>query len=81
MANELSSSFISQITILVFDLAYGFSSTAFLRRDAPQGGIDGDQNKMGFGRLVPFLLLLLPGLTVGEYISVSCSPRPCYDVG
>ena len=66
IAVEYSYSFISQITLLVFNLAYGFAYTIVHRSETPGGGITGDQNEMGFGQLVPLFLLLLPGLAVGE---------------
>ena len=73
IANEYSYSYISQITILIFDLAYGFAYTITNRLDTPGGGIIGNQNEMGFGQLVPLFLLLLPGLAVGEiYVGTCC---------
>lgn len=66
IAVEYSYSFISQITLLIFNLAYGFAYTIVYRSDTPGGGITGNQNEMGFGQLVPLFLLLLPGLAVGE---------------
>ena len=72
IAVEYSYSFISQITILVFNLAYGFAYTIIYRSDTPGGGITGNQNEMGFGQLVPLFLLLLPGLAVGEIYFGEC---------
>ena len=69
IAVEYSYSFLSQITILIFNLAYGFAYTIVYRSDTPGGGIKGNQNEMGFGQLVPLFLLLLPGLAVGEIYS------------
>ena len=66
MSQELSYSFLSQISILVFDLTYGFAQTVMYRTYTPAQGIDGDQNEMGFGQLIPLFLLLLPALAVGE---------------
>ncbi|KAL8793710.1 MAG: hypothetical protein Q9195_003651 [Heterodermia aff. obscurata] len=66
IAGEYSYSFTSQITIMIFDLAYGFAYTITNRSDSPGGGIKGNQNEMGFGQLVPLFLLLLPALAVGE---------------
>lgn len=37
------------------------------RSDIPSSEIESDQNKMGFGQLVPLFLLLLPGLAIGEF--------------
>ena len=72
IAGEYSYSFISQITILIFDLVYGFTYTIVNRSDTPGGGIIGNQNEMGFGQLVPLFLLLLPGLAVGEIYFGEC---------
>ena len=66
MAQEFSFSFLSQILILVFEIAFGFAKTMKSRSDMPSNGIEGDQNKMGFGQLVPLFLLLLPGFAVME---------------
>ena len=66
MTQEISYSFLSQISILVFDLTYGFAQTIMYRTYTPTRGIDGNQNEMGFGQLVPLFLLLLPVLAIGE---------------
>ena len=83
IAIEYSYSYISQITILIFDLAYGFAYTITYRLDTPKGGIEGNQNEMGFGQLVPLFLLLLPGLAAGEiYVGECCHLvlEACIDV-
>ena len=72
MSRELSYSFLSQISILVFDLTYGFAQTIMYRTYTPSQGIDGNQNEMGFGQLVPLFLLLLPALAVGEIFFGKC---------
>ncbi|KAL8670231.1 MAG: hypothetical protein Q9168_005219 [Polycauliona sp. 1 TL-2023] len=66
VADEQSYAFASQIMILIFDLVYGFTSTIVVRNEIPYDGIEGNQNEMGFGQLVPLILLLLPALAVGE---------------
>ena len=66
VAQEFSFSFLSQVLIIVFEIAYGFAQTMISRSNMPRNGIEGDQNKMGFGQLVPLFLLLLPGLAIGE---------------
>lgn len=72
MSREISYSFLDQISILVFDLTYGFAQTIMYRTYTPTRGIDGDQNEMGFGQLVPLFLLLLPALAVGEIYFGKC---------
>ena len=72
MSQEISYSFLSQISILVFDLTYGFAQTIMYRTYTPTQGIDGNQNEMGFGQLIPLFLLLLPALSVGEIYFGKC---------
>lgn len=73
IANELSHGFASQVTVMIFDLTYGLANTIILRTGTPSEGIEGDQNEMGFGQLVPLFLLLLPTLAVCEfYYGESC---------
>ena len=66
IAQELSYGFVSQVTLMIFDLAYGLAYTIIYRTETPSKGIEGNQNEMGFGQLVPLFLLLLPALAVGE---------------
>ena len=66
IAQELSYGFVSQVTLLISDLAYGLAYTIISRTQTPSQGIEGNQNEMSFGQLVPLFLLLLPALTVGE---------------
>ena len=72
ITGEYNNSFISQITILLVHIVYGFSKTIILRLCTPGGGITGNQNEMSFGQLVPLFLLLLPGLAVGETYFGKC---------
>ena len=83
IADEYSYSFISQITVLIFNLTYGFTYTLVFRSYTPGGGITGNQNEMGFGQLVPLFLLLLPGLSVGEVYFGKCYRivlKACIDI-
>ena len=66
VAKEFTFSFISQVLVLVFEITYGFTQTMMVRSNMSINAVKGDQNKMGFGQLVPLFLLLLPGLAVGE---------------
>ena len=72
MAHEFSLSFLSQVLTLAFAITYGFAQTIVFRLDMPSSGIEGDQNEMGFGQLVPLFLLLLPGLAIGELYFGEC---------
>ena len=68
---EISYSYLSQMMLLCFDLTYGFTQTISTRRLYNQDVI-GNQNEMGFGQLVPLILLLLPWFSAGEvYIGKS----------
>ena len=62
----MSYGFVSQITVNAFELCYGTFLTISLRRSRE---VQGDQNRMGFGQLVPLLLLLLPCLAILEIYS------------
>ena len=75
IAQEMSYAFVSQGTILVFDLALGFAYTIVYRLATPDAGIEGNQNEMGFGQLVPLFLLLLPALAIGEIYFGGCKVR------
>ncbi|KAL8997828.1 MAG: hypothetical protein Q9169_003001 [Polycauliona sp. 2 TL-2023] len=66
VADEMSYAFVRQVTILICNFVYAITSTIVLRKDLPIEGIDGDQNEMGFGQLVPLVLLLVPALGLGE---------------
>ena len=73
IAQELNYGFVSQVTLLIFVLAYGLAYTIIYRIETPRKGIEGNQNEMGFGQLVPLFLLLLPALAVGElYFGEAC---------
>lgn len=63
---QLSGSFLGEILTLLFGVSYGITSVLFSRFNVPEVGLSGDQNSMGFGQLVPLLLIVLPILTAGE---------------
>ena len=78
LAHELSFSFLSQVVFLSFNLTYGFAATIMYKIDTPFGGIEGNENEMGFGQLVPLLLLLLPALAMVEiYFGRGYPQEPC----
>ena len=59
---ELGQSFLSDILSAIGIYVYGIAST-FWARKSDGLVIEGDQNAMGFGQIVPLLLLLLPAFT------------------
>ena len=60
---ELRRSFLYKIFNAIFIFVYGTASTFMARR--PDGlNIDGNQDTMGFGQIVPLLLLLLPVFSI-----------------
>lgn len=65
---ELSDCFLYQILFLLFGITYGLVQIAACRwayMSAP-ADIIGSENEMGFGQLVPLLLITLPILAAGE---------------
>lgn len=70
---EFQRSFLSQISFSLSSLAYGIAQVFMYRSSIPETRLSGDQNKMGFGQLVPVLLLALPVLTAGELFFGGCN--------
>ena len=66
MDREFAFSFSVTLALLLVDLTYGLVQVFNYRAATPHGGIDGNQDEISFGQLVPLLLLLLPLFTVGE---------------
>lgn len=78
MGRELAFSFFITLALLIADLTYGFVQVFEYRASTPHGGINGNQNEISFGQLVPLLLLLLPMFTMGEIHSGKGSvPTQC----
>ena len=69
LSGELSRSFLNELLTLLFGVAYGITQVIVSRQDSPLAGITGNQNTVGFGQLVPLLLLGLPMLAAGEVFS------------
>ena len=69
LAGELSQSFLGELLTLLFGVSYGITQVVISRQNTPSAGITGNQNAVGFGQLVPLLLLGLPMLAVGEIFS------------
>ena len=63
---QLSDSFLGEILTLVFGMAYGITEVLYARLKVPDVGLSDGQNAMGFGQLVPLLLMVLPILAAGE---------------
>ena len=72
---EVWSSFLGNILGLIFGLSYGIARVVTSRAATPSAGFYGNENEMGFGQLVPLLLIALPVLAAGEvYCGRSGSP-------
>ena len=81
---ELQYSFLSEILRSLFGLVFGITQVFVSRYNTPEYGLSGDQNTIGFGQLVPLLLLTLPMLTAGDllfggYNKVNGSVDTCAD--
>jgi len=70
---EIGNTFLSELLTLTFGVTYGIAQVVVAREAVPTSGLVGDQNAMGFGQLVPLLLMALPVLAAGEiYFGKSC---------
>ena len=70
---EIGNTFLSELLTLTFGVTYGIAQVVVARENCPPAGLVGDQNAMGFGQLVPLLLMALPVLAAGEvYSGESC---------
>lgn len=66
MMTEIKYSFLGDLFTLQFGVVLGITQVIISRINEPSAGLEGSQNDINFGQLVPLLLLLLPLLTVGE---------------
>lgn len=76
---ELGQSFLAHIIAAIGIFAYGIAST-FWARKTDGLVIQGDQNAMGFGQIVPLLMLLLPAFSaydIFQGMSIICSVYWC----
>ena len=69
MVTEINHSFLGDILTLEFGVAFGITQVIYTRIAQPIAGIEGSQDDINFGQLVPLLLMLLPFLAAGEVYS------------
>ncbi len=66
VSRQLSNAFLSDILTSLFGVTYGIAQIIVYRRSVPIGGLSGSQNIMGFGQLMPLVLMALPAFAAGE---------------
>ena len=66
MLMEINYSFLGDLLTALFGIIYGITLVFVSRSNEPGSGIDGSQNSVNFGQLVPLLLMLLPLFAAGE---------------
>ena len=77
---ERSESFLSQILWLVFGNAYGIVQVVIARLLIGGFQVIGNENEMGFGQIVPLLLMVLPLLAVREVYDGVFSSGPSQSI-
>lgn len=76
LSQQLSNAFLNDLLTLLFGVTFGITRTIVYRRSVPTAGLSGSQNTMGFGQLVPLILMVLPALAASEAYFGKVLDRP-----